>query len=76
MRDGQKEIWEQAIRLARALDNASAAGNNEAAKMHGAALLEVKGTARALRRLGIHHLLRLPLLSPRSLCLTCCRSVM
>ena len=40
MRDGQKEIWEQAIRLARALDNASAAGNDEAAKMHGAALLE------------------------------------
>jgi len=34
------EIWEQAIRLARALDYANAAGNDDAAKMHRAALIE------------------------------------
>ncbi len=36
----KEEIWEQAIRLARALDYANAAGNTEAAKIHHAALLE------------------------------------
>ena len=34
------EVWEQAIRLARALDYANAAGNKEAAKIHRAALLD------------------------------------
>ena len=37
MRD---EVWEQAIRLARALDYANTAGNTEAAEIHRAALID------------------------------------
>tara|TARA_Y100000592_G_scaffold22271_2_gene34541 strand:- start:6419 stop:6649 length:231 start_codon:yes stop_codon:yes gene_type:complete len=42
-------LWGQAIRLARALEYANAAGNTEAAKIHHAALLET------LKQLGEIH---------------------
>ena len=34
------DLWEQALRLARALEYASRAGNREAVKIHHAALIE------------------------------------
>jgi hypothetical protein len=37
----KKEVWQQAIRLARALDDANRAGNTDAAQIHHRALLDV-----------------------------------
>ena len=40
MRGEKGEVWGQAIRLARALDDANTVGNDAAAKLYGAQLLE------------------------------------
>tara|TARA_R100000152_G_C6772847_1_gene199955 strand:- start:1595 stop:1756 length:162 start_codon:yes stop_codon:yes gene_type:complete len=47
--DHRDALWDQAIRLVRAYDNASRAGNQNAAKIHRAALYET------LKKLGVVH---------------------